>query len=163
VGRGELAGNRDGAGTTRPAGRDYSRSLRESHIYPGTVEGLVPGTGSVFALFPLDNAAGNFIHIVERVPLRIALRKDEILKNPFARDFPPWPQSTSRDRSNLLALQSRQFPVRSTKLIFILMKSPMLKPKVKNIMDNLVQKNAPLALNCKSSESVTIKNSRAFR
>jgi membrane fusion protein (multidrug efflux system) len=52
-------------------------------LYHGTVEGLVPGTGSVFALLPPDNATGNFIHIVQRVPVRIALRKDEILKQPI--------------------------------------------------------------------------------
>ncbi|BBA35713.1 secretion protein HlyD family protein [Methylocaldum marinum] len=52
-------------------------------VYHGTVEGLVPGTGSVFALLPPDNATGNFIHIVQRVPVRIALRKDEILKRPI--------------------------------------------------------------------------------
>jgi membrane fusion protein, multidrug efflux system len=55
----------------------------ESYTYHGTVEGLVPGTGSVFALLPPDNATGNFIHIVERVPVRIALRKDEILNHPI--------------------------------------------------------------------------------
>ena len=54
-----------------------------SYTYHGTVEGLVPGTGSVFALLPPDNATGNFIHIVQRVPVRIALRKDEILKQPL--------------------------------------------------------------------------------
>jgi membrane fusion protein, multidrug efflux system len=53
------------------------------YIYHGTVEGLVPGTGSVFALLPPDNATGNFIHIVQRVPVRIALREDEILKHPL--------------------------------------------------------------------------------
>ncbi|HYE35161.1 HlyD family secretion protein [Methylocaldum sp.] len=53
------------------------------HTYHGTVEGLVPGTGSVFALLPPDNATGNFIHIVQRVPVRIALRKEEILKRPI--------------------------------------------------------------------------------
>jgi membrane fusion protein, multidrug efflux system len=53
------------------------------YTYHGTVEGLVPGTGSVFALLPPDNATGNFIHIVERVPVRIALRKDEIQKEPL--------------------------------------------------------------------------------
>jgi len=56
----------------------YGRHL----TFHGTVEGLVPGTGSVFALLPPDNATGNFIHIVQRVPVRIALRADEILKNP---------------------------------------------------------------------------------
>ena len=54
-----------------------------SYTYHGTVEGLVPGTGSVFALLPPDNATGNFIHIVQRVPVRIALQKDEILKQPL--------------------------------------------------------------------------------
>lgn len=54
-----------------------------SHTFHGTVEGLVPGTGSVFALLPPDNATGNFIHIVERVPVRIALPEDEILKHPI--------------------------------------------------------------------------------
>lgn len=55
----------------------------QSHTYHGTVEGLVPGTGSVFALLPPDNATGNFIHIVQWVPVRIALRKDEILEHPI--------------------------------------------------------------------------------
>ncbi|MEC4748463.1 HlyD family secretion protein [Methylomicrobium sp. Wu6] len=55
----------------------------DSYVFHGTVEGLVPGTGSVFALLPPDNATGNFIHIVQRVPVRIALREDEILKHPI--------------------------------------------------------------------------------
>jgi membrane fusion protein (multidrug efflux system) len=55
----------------------------QSYTYHGTVEGLVPGTGSVFALLPPDNATGNFIHIVQRVPVRIALSEDEILKHPL--------------------------------------------------------------------------------
>ena len=54
-----------------------------SHIYHGVVEGLVPGSGSVFATLPPDNATGNFIRIVQRVPVRIALNKDEIEKEPL--------------------------------------------------------------------------------
>ncbi|HMF05835.1 MAG TPA: HlyD family secretion protein, partial [Methylocella sp.] len=57
----------------------YGRTV----TYHGTVEGLVPGTGSVFALLPPDNATGNFIHIVQRVPVRIALQEEEILKEPL--------------------------------------------------------------------------------
>jgi membrane fusion protein (multidrug efflux system) len=34
-------------------------------------------------LLPPDNATGNFIHIVERVPVRIALRQDEIREHPI--------------------------------------------------------------------------------
>lgn len=54
-----------------------------THTYHGTVEGLVPGTGSAFALLPPDNATGNFIHITERVPVRIALPQDEIREHPI--------------------------------------------------------------------------------
>ena len=52
-------------------------------IFHGTVEGLVPGTGSPFALLPPDNSTGNFIHITERVPVRIALAADEIRDHPI--------------------------------------------------------------------------------
>lgn len=54
-----------------------------SHIYHGVVEGVVPGAGAVFATLPPDNATGNFIRIVQRVPVRIALRKDELEKEPL--------------------------------------------------------------------------------
>lgn len=52
-------------------------------IYHGRVEGLNPGTGSVFALLPTDNATGNFIHIAERVPVRIALDPHELARGPL--------------------------------------------------------------------------------
>lgn len=55
----------------------------KTQIYHGRVDGLVPGSGSVFAILPPDNATGNFIHIVQRVPVRIGLRKDELLKLPL--------------------------------------------------------------------------------
>jgi len=55
----------------------------DQHTYHGTVEGLVPGTGSVFAMLPPDNTTGNFIHIVERVPVRIALAKEEVREHPI--------------------------------------------------------------------------------
>ncbi len=53
------------------------------YTFHGTVEGLVPGSGSAFALLPPDNATGNFIHIVERVPVRIALPEQEIREHPI--------------------------------------------------------------------------------
>ncbi|MDF0664928.1 MAG: efflux RND transporter periplasmic adaptor subunit [Nitrospira sp.] len=53
------------------------------HTFRGTVEGLVPGTGSPFALLPPDNSTGNFIHIVERVPVRIALAAEELREHPI--------------------------------------------------------------------------------
>ena len=53
------------------------------HIYHGEVTGLVPGSGAVFAALPPDNATGNFIRIVQRIPVRIALRADELEKQPL--------------------------------------------------------------------------------
>lgn len=52
-------------------------------IYHGVVEGISPGTGSSFALLPTDNASGNFIHITERVPVRIGLDRDELQQHPL--------------------------------------------------------------------------------
>src|SRR5262249_10264616 len=44
-----------------------------SVTYHGHVEGLGAGSGSAFALLPPQNASGNWIKIVQRVPVRIAL------------------------------------------------------------------------------------------
>lgn len=52
-------------------------------VYHGEVLGLGAGTGSVFGLLPPDNATGNYIHIVERVPVRIGLRAEELSANPL--------------------------------------------------------------------------------
>ncbi|QSA98906.1 efflux RND transporter periplasmic adaptor subunit [Methylococcus sp. EFPC2] len=52
-------------------------------VYHGEVLGLAPGTGSVFGLLPPDNATGNYIHIRERVPVRIGLRAEELKAHPL--------------------------------------------------------------------------------
>jgi membrane fusion protein (multidrug efflux system) len=39
----------------------------------GTVESISPGTGAVFSLLPPENATGNFVKIVQRVPVKIVL------------------------------------------------------------------------------------------
>jgi membrane fusion protein (multidrug efflux system) len=54
-----------------------------SAIFHGTVEGLVPGSGAVFATLPPDNATGNFIRIVQRIPVRIAIDPEELKKTPL--------------------------------------------------------------------------------
>src|SRR6185437_9539819 len=45
----------------------YGRQVR----YRGTVVGFGAGTGSAFALLPAQNATGNWIKVVQRVPVRI--------------------------------------------------------------------------------------------
>jgi len=51
--------------------------------FKGKVLGLVPGTGSIFSLLPPQNATGNWIKIVQRVPVRILLDKDQLQKFPL--------------------------------------------------------------------------------
>jgi membrane fusion protein (multidrug efflux system) len=42
-----------------------------NHIFSAHIDSLQPGTGSTFALLPPDNATGNFVKIVQRVPVKI--------------------------------------------------------------------------------------------
>jgi membrane fusion protein (multidrug efflux system) len=41
------------------------------HVFKGTVGSLSPGTGAQFAILPAQNATGNFVKVVQRVPVRI--------------------------------------------------------------------------------------------
>jgi len=61
----------------------------EADVYGGGVEfkgkvaGLAAGTGSAFALLPPQNASGNWIKVVQRVPVRIALDRGQLAKWPL--------------------------------------------------------------------------------
>jgi len=52
-------------------------------VYHGNVAGFGAGTGSAFALLPAQNATGNWIKIVQRVPVRIALDAPELAAHPL--------------------------------------------------------------------------------
>ena len=54
-----------------------------SVVYHGHIEGLGAGSGSAFALLPPQNASGNWIKIVQRVPVRIALDPKELADHPL--------------------------------------------------------------------------------
>ena len=51
--------------------------------YKGHVAGLGAGTGAAFALLPAQNATGNWIKVVQRVPVRIALDPAELAQRPL--------------------------------------------------------------------------------
>ena len=52
-------------------------------VYHGRVVGLAAGSGNAFALLPPQNASGNWIKIVQRLPVRIALDAKELEKYPL--------------------------------------------------------------------------------
>jgi len=45
--------------------------------WEGTVESIAPGTGSVFSVLPAQNATGNWVKVVQRIPVRIALDQSQ--------------------------------------------------------------------------------------
>ncbi len=51
--------------------------------YTGTIEGLGAGTGAAFALLPAQNATGNWIKVVQRVPVRITLDAKQLVEHPL--------------------------------------------------------------------------------
>ena len=51
--------------------------------YKGTVAGLGVGTGAAFSLLPAQNATGNWIKVVQRVPVRITLDPQQIQEHPL--------------------------------------------------------------------------------
>jgi membrane fusion protein, multidrug efflux system len=52
-------------------------------VYHGKVAGFGAGTGSAFALLPAQNATGNWIKVVQRVPVRVALDPQELATHPL--------------------------------------------------------------------------------
>ncbi|MFL6534749.1 MAG: efflux RND transporter periplasmic adaptor subunit [Pseudomonas sp.] len=63
---------------------DIETDLYGSDVkYSGTVDSLGAGTGSAFALLPAQNATGNWIKIVQRVPVRIHINAEELTKHPL--------------------------------------------------------------------------------
>jgi membrane fusion protein (multidrug efflux system) len=54
-----------------------------SFIYHGRVKGMSAGTGAAFALLPAQNASGNWIKVVQRVPLRVQIDDADLVKSPL--------------------------------------------------------------------------------
>ncbi len=74
----QLANLRAGQEATLSADA-YGNSVK----YHGRVVGFAAGTGSAFALLPAQNATGNWIKVVQRVPVRIALDPKELREHPL--------------------------------------------------------------------------------
>lgn len=61
----------------------YSDMYGKDVKYHGKIAGVGAGSGAAFALLPAQNASGNWIKIVQRVPVRITLDPQELAKNPL--------------------------------------------------------------------------------
>jgi membrane fusion protein (multidrug efflux system) len=61
----------------------YSDVYGSSIKYHGKVAGLSAGTGAAFALLPTQNASGNWIKVVQRIPVRITLDPKDLEAHPL--------------------------------------------------------------------------------
>ena len=84
-------------------------------VFHGTVTGLGAGTGAAFALLPAQNATGNWIKVVQRVPVRIALDPKELAEHPLRVGLSMDVTVDTRDQSGkMLADLPRTTPAAST-------------------------------------------------
>jgi membrane fusion protein (multidrug efflux system) len=83
--------------------------------YHGIVAGLGAGTGAAFALLPAQNATGNWVKVVQRVPVRIQLKRDEVAWHPLRLGLSMRVSVDVRDESgHVLTDAIKQGPVRVT-------------------------------------------------
>jgi len=61
----------------------YLDMYGDRHVFKGRIAGFTMGTGSTLALLPAQNATGNFVKVVQRLPVRIALEDYDADKNPL--------------------------------------------------------------------------------
>ena len=83
--------------------------------YKGTIAGMGVGTGSAFALLPAQNATGNWIKVVQRVPVRIALDPAQLAEHPLRVGLSMEVKVDTADQSGkTLADTQRTAPVAAT-------------------------------------------------
>ena len=84
-------------------------------VYHGTVVGLGAGTGAAFSLLPAQNASGNWIKVVQRVPVRISLSPEDLASHPLRVGLSMEAKVDVRDRDGTaLASTPRAEPVAQT-------------------------------------------------
>lgn len=80
--------------------------------YTGKVVGLDMGTGSAFSLLPAQNATGNWIKVVQRLPVRIELDEKQLAEHPLRIGLSTLVEVNTTDRGGeMLASQVRSSPV----------------------------------------------------
>jgi membrane fusion protein (multidrug efflux system) len=70
-----------------------------SVVFRGRVQGMSAGTGAAFALLPAQNASGNWIKVVQRVPVRIQIDAGDLKKYPLRVGLSTTVTVNTQDRS----------------------------------------------------------------
>jgi membrane fusion protein (multidrug efflux system) len=86
--------------------------------YQGRIAGFGAGTGSAFAVLPAQNATGNWIKIVQRVPVRIALDAQQLAAHPLQIGLSMQVEVDTRQREGQRLPQTAQPPQDYTTTVF---------------------------------------------
>lgn len=90
----------------------YADIYGKSVEYTGTLVGLAAGTGAAFSLLPAQNATGNWIKVVQRVPVRVALDPKQLAEHPLRVGLSMLAEVDTHDQSGkALSETSRQEPI----------------------------------------------------
>jgi membrane fusion protein (multidrug efflux system) len=115
----------------------------EADVYGGKVEyhgkvlGLSAGTGSAFSLLPAQNASGNWVKVVQRVPVRIALDPKELAQHPLRIGLSMNVTVNTSDISGtVLGMPMPATPIYSTRAL----QQPMQEAEA--VADDIIRKNA---------------------
>jgi membrane fusion protein (multidrug efflux system) len=88
-----------------------------SFLYHAHVQGMAAGTGAAFALLPAQNASGNWIKVVQRVPVRIRIDDADLAKSPLRVGLSATVTVDTKERSGpVLAQESADQPVGDTQV-----------------------------------------------
>ena len=114
--------------------------------YHGSVIGLAPGTGSAFALLPPQNATGNWIKIVQRLPVRIRLDPRELAAHPLRVGLSMNVSIDTHDRSGpvLASAPSMELPLETKAYEHALVDAARLEREI--VQANLGQGSAAAVL-----------------
>ncbi len=105
--------------------------------YKGKVVGLDMGTGSAFSLLPAQNATGNWIKVVQRLPVRIELDQQQLKQYPLRIGLSTLVKvNTSNSDGPMLATQTRSKPAYESDA-----RELALAP-VNQLIDNIIRANA---------------------
>jgi multidrug resistance protein A homolog len=104
--------------------------------FDGKIEGIEMGTGSAFSVLPAQNATGNWIKVVQRVPVRISLDPKQITRYPLRIGLSTLVEVNIADtKGEMLSQQKRTAPLYATNTL------SYDESAVENLIEKIIRDN----------------------
>ena len=104
--------------------------------FDGKIEGIEMGTGSAFSVLPAQNATGNWIKVVQRVPVRISLDPQQITRYPLRIGLSTLVEVNIADtKGEMLSQQKRTAPLYATNTL------SYDESAVENLIEKIIRDN----------------------